>query len=157
MFENRPKSLIQHRERSELRLHIVRTKVHQKGQNCPIWQVFENETFLKIFKQCALVWRRTPTTYLLGKSLVICIGSNLQFWLKRSNFTCQFLLIALKKYLEKYYSKMYEKNLSLFSLLTYLLKYCHWFSYQLWSAGKEPWAWMKHLLKETLADWLHRL
>ena len=78
---------------------FIGQKFIKKCQNCSISQVFENETFLKIFKQCALVWRRTPTTYLLGKSLVICIGSNLQFWLKRSNFTCQFLLIAsLKKY-----------------------------------------------------------
>ena len=36
VFENRRKSLIQHCERSELRLHFQWTKVHQKCQKCSI-------------------------------------------------------------------------------------------------------------------------
>ena len=36
------KSLIQHCERSELRLHFEWTKVNQKCQKWSIWQFFEN-------------------------------------------------------------------------------------------------------------------
>ena len=42
VFENLPKSRIQHCERSELYLHFEWTKVHQKCQKWPIWRVFEN-------------------------------------------------------------------------------------------------------------------
>ena len=43
MFENHRKSLIQHCERSELRLHFEWTKVKLKNaKNGPIWRVFEN-------------------------------------------------------------------------------------------------------------------
>ena len=42
VFENHRKSLIQHCERSELRLHFEWTKVHQKCQKLSIWRVFEN-------------------------------------------------------------------------------------------------------------------
>ena len=50
VFENRPKSRIQHCERSELRLHIDNAKVNKNAQNGQLWPVFEN---LKLaFKQC---------------------------------------------------------------------------------------------------------
>ena len=39
MFENHPKCLIQHCERSELRLHFEWTKVHSKCQKWSIWRV----------------------------------------------------------------------------------------------------------------------
>ena len=42
VFENHRKSLIQHCERSELRLHFEWTKVNQKCNNGPFWRVFEN-------------------------------------------------------------------------------------------------------------------
>ena len=42
VFENLPKSRIQHCERSELYLHFEWTKVHQKCHKWPIWRVFEN-------------------------------------------------------------------------------------------------------------------
>ena len=43
VFENHRKSLIQHCERSELRLHFEWTKVKLKNaKNGPIWRVFEN-------------------------------------------------------------------------------------------------------------------
>ena len=45
LFENHRKSLIQHCERSELRLHFEWTKVHFKkaknGKNGQFWRVFE--------------------------------------------------------------------------------------------------------------------
>ena len=47
VFENQIKSLIQHCERSELRLLFVWTKVYQK---CLIWLVFENLKL--VVKQC---------------------------------------------------------------------------------------------------------
>ena len=58
MFENHRKSLIQHWERSELRLHFEWTKVHKKSQN---WWKLENaknsnETVLVIFKQRAYIF-----------------------------------------------------------------------------------------------------
>ena len=40
MFENHRKSLIQHCERSELRLHFEWTKVNQKCQKGSIWAIF---------------------------------------------------------------------------------------------------------------------
>ena len=50
VFENHRKSLIQHCERSELRLHFEWTKVNEKCQNGQFWRVFEN---LKLaVKQC---------------------------------------------------------------------------------------------------------
>ena len=41
VFENHRKSLIQHDERSELRLHFELTK---NAKNVPFWRVFENLT-----------------------------------------------------------------------------------------------------------------
>ena len=51
VFENHRKSIIQHCERSELRLHFEWTKVNKKWkENRPFWRVFEN---LKLaVKQC---------------------------------------------------------------------------------------------------------
>ena len=50
LFENHRKSLIQHCERSELRLHFEWTKVNKNAKNCPFWRVFEK---LKLaVKQC---------------------------------------------------------------------------------------------------------
>ena len=50
VFENQRKSLVQHCERSELRLHIDNTKVNKNAQNGQLWPVFEN---LKLaVKQC---------------------------------------------------------------------------------------------------------
>ena len=51
VFENHRKSLIQHCERSELRLHFEWTKVNSKMPKIgPFWRVFEN---LKLaVKQC---------------------------------------------------------------------------------------------------------
>ena len=50
VFENHRKSLIQHCERSELRLHFEWTKVIKNVKNGPFWRVFEN---LKLaVKQC---------------------------------------------------------------------------------------------------------
>ena len=42
VFENHRKSLIQHCERSELRLHFEWTKVHYKCKKGQFWRVFEN-------------------------------------------------------------------------------------------------------------------
>ena len=42
VFENRPKSRIQHCERSGLRLHFEWTKLNYNCQKFSIWQVFEN-------------------------------------------------------------------------------------------------------------------
>ena len=63
VFENRPKSRIQHCERSELRLHFEKTKVHWKCQKRSILASFwkpkawgktkiKIETFLKVFSHC---------------------------------------------------------------------------------------------------------
>ena len=50
VFENHRKSLIQHCERSELRLHLSEQKLSKNAKNGPIWRVFEN---LKLaVKQC---------------------------------------------------------------------------------------------------------
>ena len=50
VFENHRKSLIQHCERSELRLHFEWTEVNKNAKNGQFWQVFEN---LKLaVKQC---------------------------------------------------------------------------------------------------------
>ena len=38
VFENRPKSRIQHCKRSELRLHFKWAKVNQKGQKGQFWR-----------------------------------------------------------------------------------------------------------------------
>ena len=42
VFENHWKSLIQHCEQSELRLHFEWTKHLRNAENGPIWRVFEN-------------------------------------------------------------------------------------------------------------------
>ena len=50
VFENQRKSLIQHCERSELRLHLSAQKFIKNTKNGPFWRVFEN---LKLaVKQC---------------------------------------------------------------------------------------------------------
>ena len=50
VFENHPKSRIQHCERSELRLHLSDQKFIKNVKNGPFWRVFEN---LKLaVKQC---------------------------------------------------------------------------------------------------------
>ena len=50
VFENHRKSLIQHCERSELRLHFELTSLLKTPKNGPFWRVFEN---LKLaVKQC---------------------------------------------------------------------------------------------------------
>ena len=54
VFENRPKSRIQHCERSELHLHFEWPKVNQKCQKRSILARFwEMRLFLVIFKHCA--------------------------------------------------------------------------------------------------------
>ena len=50
VFENHRKGLIQHCERSELRLHFEWTKVNWKCQKLSIWQVFEKLKL--VVKQC---------------------------------------------------------------------------------------------------------
>ena len=50
VFENHRKSLIQHCERSELRLHLSGQELIKNAKNGPFWRVFEN---LKLaVKQC---------------------------------------------------------------------------------------------------------
>ena len=50
VFETHRKSLIQHCERSELRLHFSGQKLIKNAKNCQFWRVFEN---LKLaVKQC---------------------------------------------------------------------------------------------------------
>ena len=50
VFENHRKSLIQHCERSKLRLHFSGQKLIKNAKNCQFWRVFEN---LKLaVKQC---------------------------------------------------------------------------------------------------------
>ena len=41
LFENHRKSLIQHCERSELRLHFEWTKAHKNAQKGQFWRVFK--------------------------------------------------------------------------------------------------------------------
>ena len=49
MFESHKKSLIQHCERSELRLHFEWTKVIENAKNSQFWQVFNKpDTFGQI-------------------------------------------------------------------------------------------------------------
>ena len=50
VFENHRKSLIQHCERSELRLHFERKKVFKNAKNHPFWRLVENLKLLS--KQC---------------------------------------------------------------------------------------------------------
>ena len=50
VFENHRKSLIQHCERSELRLHFVSPKVNQKCKKMLFWRLFEN--LKSTVKQC---------------------------------------------------------------------------------------------------------
>ena len=67
VFENHRQSLIQHCERSELRLHLI-----NKAKNCPIWWVFEN---LKLaVKQCYQV------SFYKTKLCEKCQNSNATFW-----------------------------------------------------------------------------
>ena len=47
---NHRKSLIQHCERSELRLHLSGQKLIKNAKNGPFWQVFENLKF--VVTQC---------------------------------------------------------------------------------------------------------
>ena len=49
------KCRVQHCERSELRLHFEWTKLNEKRQKSQFWRVFENETFLAIFKHCVVL------------------------------------------------------------------------------------------------------
>ena len=45
VFENHKKCLIEHCERSELRLHYEWNKINQKWQNGPFWRLIENLKF----------------------------------------------------------------------------------------------------------------
>mgnify|MGYP006903775049 CR=1 FL=1 len=63
MFENHRKSLIQHCEQSELRLHLSGQKLIKNAINGPFWRVFEN---LKLAGQLVLPDR----SVLIGQKLV---------------------------------------------------------------------------------------
>ena len=57
VFENHRKSLIQHCERSELRLHLSGQKLTRNAKNSLFWRVCEN---LKLaVKQCYQTLKRT--------------------------------------------------------------------------------------------------
>ena len=65
VVENRRKSLIQHCERSELRLHFEWTKVHKKMPKMANFGENSNATFLVIFNHCVEGSIQDFLTYIL--------------------------------------------------------------------------------------------